>query len=101
MRLHLPPSSTRSPDARMSVITPTALNRTIEQNRHLANCKRSPTPQYAVGQKVWLSTKDIHLKSSLKVHSVFHVSIVKPVLSSPSHDPGSLCVNVSASGIST
>ncbi|KAK5601965.1 hypothetical protein CRENBAI_018401 [Crenichthys baileyi] len=81
--------------------TLTALNRTIEQNCLFANCKRSPTPQYAVGQKVWLSTKDIHWKSSLNIHPVFHVSMVKPVLFSPSHDPGYLCVNVSASGIST
>lgn len=74
-----------------------------------ANRKRSPAPEYAVGQKVWLSTRDLPVKvenrklasrfvgpfavqevvnpvavklvlpGSLRVHPVFHVSRVRPV----------------------
>lgn len=93
--------------------TVSALHRTLEQNRRIADRKRRPAPVYAAGQQVWLSTKDIHLKSmskklsprfigpyriesvispsavrlqlppSLRVHPTFHVSQIKPVFTSP------------------
>nr|XP_054599305.1 uncharacterized protein LOC129163965 [Nothobranchius furzeri] len=93
--------------------TTAALQRTADRNRRLADRHRRPAPVYAPGQKVWLSTKDIRLKdtskklaprfigpysivdvispstvrlalpSSMRVHPVFHVSLIKPVLSSP------------------
>uniref|UniRef100_A0A1A8FIG4 Gypsy retrotransposon integrase-like protein 1 n=1 Tax=Nothobranchius korthausae TaxID=1143690 RepID=A0A1A8FIG4_9TELE len=93
--------------------TVAALERTAERNRKVADRHRRPAPPYAPGQQVWLSTRDIRLKSSnrklsprfigpytiaavpgpstvrltlpssLRVHPVFHVSLVKPVVSSP------------------
>uniref|UniRef100_A0A8C6KLF6 Gypsy retrotransposon integrase-like protein 1 n=1 Tax=Nothobranchius furzeri TaxID=105023 RepID=A0A8C6KLF6_NOTFU len=92
--------------------TRAALHRTAERNRRLADRHRRPAPPYACGQQVWLSTKDIKLKDtskklsprfigpyticevispwsvrlslppSLKIHPVFHVSLIKPVSSS-------------------
>lgn len=43
-----------------------ALNHTAEQNRRFADRKRSPAPLYALDQKVWLSARDIPLKSISK-----------------------------------
>uniref|UniRef100_A0A1A8MKZ8 Gypsy retrotransposon integrase-like protein 1 n=1 Tax=Nothobranchius pienaari TaxID=704102 RepID=A0A1A8MKZ8_9TELE len=93
--------------------TRAALDRTARRNKQLADRRRRPAPVYAPGQSVWLSSKDIPLKasarklsprfigpfkvldvpsattvrldlpSSLRVHPVFHVSLVKPVVSSP------------------
>lgn len=78
-----------------------------------ADKRRSPAPPYKVGDKVWLSAKDLPLKvenkklaprfvgpftitrivnpvtvklrlpSTMRVHPVFHVSCVKPVKDSP------------------
>uniref|UniRef100_A0A3B5QD67 Gypsy retrotransposon integrase-like protein 1 n=1 Tax=Xiphophorus maculatus TaxID=8083 RepID=A0A3B5QD67_XIPMA len=89
-----------------------ALNRTAEQNRRFADRKRIPAPHYTPGQKVWLSARDISLKSmckklsprfigpyeiesvigptavrlrlpsTLRIHPTFHVSQVKPVQTS-------------------
>lgn len=94
-----------------------ALNRTAELNRRWADRKRRPAPTLVAGQKVWLSTKDILLKSvsrklspryigpyeierlvgssavrlrlppSFRLHPTFHVSQVKPVHSSPLWPP--------------
>uniref|UniRef100_A0A1A8NKL8 Chromo domain-containing protein n=1 Tax=Nothobranchius pienaari TaxID=704102 RepID=A0A1A8NKL8_9TELE len=93
--------------------TRAALDRTARRNKQLADRRRRPAPVYAPGQSVWLSSKDIPLKasarklsprfigpfkvldvpsattvrldlpSSLRVHPVFHVSLVKPVVTSP------------------
>lgn len=91
--------------------TVAALNRTAEQNKRFADRKRIPPPQYFPGQRVWLSSRDISLKSMskklsprfigpyeiqsvlspttvrlrlppyLRIHPTFHVSRIKPVRS--------------------
>uniref|UniRef100_A0A1A8D4D5 Gypsy retrotransposon integrase-like protein 1 n=1 Tax=Nothobranchius kadleci TaxID=1051664 RepID=A0A1A8D4D5_NOTKA len=93
--------------------TQKALQRTADRNRRLADRHRRPAPVYVPGQRVWLSTRDIALKGHckklspkfigpftissiinpssvrlelpphMKVHPVFHVSLLKPVSSSP------------------
>lgn len=90
-----------------------ALLRSVEQNRRIADQHRKHAPDYRPGQKVWLCSKDIPLKtdsrklapryigpfeiekiinptvvqlklpSSLRIHPSFHVSQLKPVCSSP------------------
>lgn len=89
-----------------------ALLRAVARQRCYANRRRSPAPTYSPGQKVWLAAKDVPLRTSsrklslryigpysvdrvisptavklrlppaLRIHPVFHVSQVKPVLSS-------------------
>lgn len=89
-----------------------ALLRAVARQRSCADRRRSPAPVYSPGQKVWLAAKDIPLRASsrklspryigpysvdrvlsptavklrlpaaLRVHPVFHVSQVKPVVSS-------------------
>ncbi|MEQ2297603.1 hypothetical protein AMECASPLE_036274 [Ameca splendens] len=39
------------------------LHHTSEQNQKYADRKCRPAPQYSPGQKVWLSSRDIQLKS--------------------------------------
>nr|CBN81752.1 Pol polyprotein [Dicentrarchus labrax] len=90
-----------------------ALLRTAARNQRLADRHRLPAPDYTPGQKVWLSSRDLPLQvesrklaprfigpfevdriinpvavrlklpPSLHVHPVFHVSLLKPVSSSP------------------
>lgn len=94
-----------------------ALQRTTERNRLIADRRRSSAPQYAPGQQVWLSTKNLPLKTeskklspryigpfkilslvnpvavklqlprTLRVHPTFHVSQLKPVSSSDLSPP--------------
>ena len=89
-----------------------ALQRTREQNVRYANAHRCPAPEYRVGEKVWLSTKNIRLQGetkkmspryvgpfsiakmvnpvtirlrlppTMRIHPVFHVSLVKTYVSS-------------------
>uniref|UniRef100_A0A8C6MBY8 Gypsy retrotransposon integrase-like protein 1 n=1 Tax=Nothobranchius furzeri TaxID=105023 RepID=A0A8C6MBY8_NOTFU len=93
--------------------TQAALQRTADRNRRIADHHRRPAPAYTLGQMVWLSSRDIKLRDcnrkfsprflgpfpvaevlgpvsvrldlppSMKVHPVFHVSLLKPVASSP------------------
>uniref|UniRef100_A0A8C6MDP3 Gypsy retrotransposon integrase-like protein 1 n=1 Tax=Nothobranchius furzeri TaxID=105023 RepID=A0A8C6MDP3_NOTFU len=98
---------------RIWAATAAALSRTAAKNRRLADRRRRPAPAYVPGQEVWLSTRDIRLKASnkklsprfigpyritsvispsavrlelppsMRVHPVFHVSLIKPVSTSP------------------
>lgn len=94
-----------------------ALMRSVLQNKKFADYYCSSAPTYAVGQKMWLSTRDIdlkdfpkklcprfiepfrvekiinqsairlHLPASLRVHHTFHVSLIKLVRTSPLTPP--------------
>ena len=85
------------------------------RNQRIADRHRTPAPGYKVGQRVWLSSRDLPLQTdslkmapryigpysidriinpsvvrlklpaALKVHPVFHVSLLKPVFDSPLH----------------
>uniref|UniRef100_A0A8C6LN61 Gypsy retrotransposon integrase-like protein 1 n=1 Tax=Nothobranchius furzeri TaxID=105023 RepID=A0A8C6LN61_NOTFU len=97
----------------MWAATKSSLLRSAEKNQRLADRHRRPAPTYSPGQIDWLSSKDIPLKATsrkfaprylgpfkvaavpspvtvhldlpqlLKVHPMFHVSLVKPMVSSP------------------
>ena len=94
-----------------------ALLRSAEQNRRIADRHRAPAPAYRVGQQVWLSSKDLPLQTgskkltprfvgpfpivsvinpsavtlklppAMRVHPTFHVSRLKPVSVCPLSPP--------------
>ncbi|XP_057708757.1 uncharacterized protein tanc1b isoform X4 [Corythoichthys intestinalis] len=97
--------------------TRAALVRTAARNRLIADRHRRPAPAYRPGQMVWLSARDLRLAgtskklgprfvgpfavdsvvnpvavrlklpSSMKIHPVFHVSLLKPVSTCPLNPP--------------
>ena len=92
-----------------------ALVRTAARNQRVADRHRTPAPDYQPGQMVWLSSRDLPLQTesrkltpryigpfevdriimrlklpSLKIHPTFHVSLLKPVSTSPLSPPAEL-----------
>ncbi len=94
------------------------LQQAVRRQRIMADARRSATPVYQPGQKVWLSTRDIRLRlpcrklsprfvgpftileqinpvtyrlqlpPQYKIHPTFHVSLLKPFSPSVSLEPG-------------
>ncbi|KAI3362926.1 hypothetical protein L3Q82_011602, partial [Scortum barcoo] len=70
--------------------TRAALEATAKRNQLTADKKRSPAPRYFIGQSVWLSSRNIPLRTespSMRIHPTCHVSQLKPVVTSPLSPP--------------
>ncbi len=104
----------------LGLSSPTPAERAFRRQKHHAELRRTATPTFQPGQKVWLSTRDIRLRlpckklsprfigpfpivcqvnpvtyqlqlhAQYRIHPTFHSSLLKPYHSPVSTEPGPL-----------